>query len=228
MARALRRLLPVLLVLGAALAVGAAGGASNVPAPSPPTTTPIEPAYPPIHWRRCRVIGRPWAGRLVRGTRLPSQGQDFFTWDPVKKRSPNRWWRRYSCDFTIRKLLRVLRSFRRDFPDAPRIGIADLSRPRGGKFGKRYGGLGHASHQNGVDIDVYYPRLDAYERPPRNVGQIDLDLAQELVDRFVRAGAKYAFVGPQTGLTGPSKVVQTLVFHDDHVHVRFRTPRSRR
>jgi len=164
----------------------------------------------------------------VRGTRLPAEGRDFFTWDPVEKRKPDRWWRRYSCDFTIRKLLRVLRSLRRDFPDAPRIGIGDLSRPRGGKFGKRFGGVGHGSHQNGVDVDVYYPRLDAYERAARNVDQIDLDLAQELVDRFVKAGAKYAFVGPHTGLAGPRKVVQKLVYHDDHVHVRFRTPPSRR
>src|SRR3954453_4567474 len=171
MARSLSRLLTIVLALGAVLVVATAGGASTAPAPSPPTTAPAEPVYPPIHWRRCRVIGKPWAGRLVRGTRLPAEGQDFFTWDSVRQRKPNRWWRRYSCDLTIRKLLRVLRSFRRDFPDAPRIGIADLSRPRGGKFGKPYGGLGHASHQNGVDVDVYYPRLDAYERPPRHVDE---------------------------------------------------------
>ena len=146
----------------------------------------------------------------------------------MRKRKPNRWWRRYSCDFTIRKVLRVLREFRTLYPSAPRVGIGDMSRPRGGNFDERFGGLGHGSHQNGVDVDVYYPRLDELERAPRNADQIDLDRAQTLVDLFVRAGAKYAFVGPDLGLIGPPKIVQPLVFHDDHVHVRFRVPSSRR
>ncbi|HEY1357732.1 MAG TPA: penicillin-insensitive murein endopeptidase [Thermoleophilaceae bacterium] len=197
-----------------------------IPAAAAPAQT--EPAYPQIHYKRCRSLGPPWHGRLVRGTRLPPEGADFFTWDPARRRTPNRWWRRYACDFAIKKVLRVLSSIHRDFPDAPRIGIGDMSRPRGGGFGPRFGALGHASHQNGVDIDVYYPRLDGLERAPRDIGDIDLDLAQELVDRFVRAGAQFAFVGPHTGLEGPPKVVQVLANHDDHVHVRFRVPRSRR
>jgi len=238
-ARLPRRILPILAAICAGLAAATAvratvGGppdpAAPPPAPAPPTIEPpaVERVFPPIHWHRCRSVGKPWAGRLVRGTRLPREGQDFFTWDPAKKRTPNRWWRRYACEFTIRKLLRVLRGYRREFPDAPRVGIGDLSRPGGGRFGKRFGGLGHASHQNGVDVDVYYARLDGMERAPRRVDQIDRELAQELVDRFVRAGASYVFVGPLTGLTGPRKVVQKLSHHDNHVHVRFRVPRSRR
>ena len=74
--------------------------------------------------------------------------------------------------------------------------------------------------QNGVDADVYYPRLDRRERAPRRVSQIDQQLAQDLVDRFVRAGAQIVFVGPSTGLHGPAGVVQVLVHHDDHLHVR--------
>jgi murein endopeptidase len=103
-----------------------------------------------------------------------------------------------------------------------------MSRPRGGPFGERFGGLGHASHQNGVDVDVYYPRLDRRERAAKTPEQVDLVRAQALVDLFVQAGAKYAFVGPDLGLTGPAKIVQRLAYHDDHVHVRFRTPASRR
>jgi murein endopeptidase len=211
-----------LLAVAVTLACGGAASAAELP---PGTTAP---AYPPIHYHRCKVVGKPWHGRLVNGTRLPKEGQDFFTWDPVKKRKPNRWWRRYSCDFTIRKLLRVLRKFRERYPDAPRVGIGDMSRPRGGPFGERFGGLGHASHQNGVDVDVYYPRLDRRERAAKTPEQVDLVRAQALVDLFVQAGAKYAFVGPDLGLTGPAKIVQRLAYHDDHVHVRFRTPASRR
>jgi murein endopeptidase len=215
------RRVPFLVAVAAALA-GATAGSADVP---PAMITPV---YPPIHYHRCKAVGKPWHGRLVRGTRLPPVGQDFFTWDPVKKRKPDRWWRRYSCDFTIRKVLLVLRVFRARYPDAPRVGIGDLSRPHGGPFGKRFGGLGHASHQNGVDVDVYYPRVDRLERAAKTPNQVDHDRAQALVDLFVRAGAKYAFVGPHLGLTGPARVVQPLVYHDDHVHVRFRTPRSRR
>jgi murein endopeptidase len=117
-------------------------------------------------------------------------------------------------------LLRVLDEFAAAHPAAPRIGVGDLSRPRGGDFGPRYGLPGHASHQNGLDLDLYYPRRDGRERPPRRPAQIDRALAQDLVDRLVRAGATRVFVGPRTGLTGPPQVVQTLAHHDNHLHVR--------
>jgi murein endopeptidase len=101
-------------------------------------------------------------------------------------------------------------------PSAPRLGIGDLSRRFGGPFGPR-----HASHQNGLDVDVYYPRLDRRERPPRLAAQINHRLAQDLVDRFVAAGAAVVFVGPNTELTGPPGVVQVLWNHDNHLHARF-------
>ena len=226
----LRALASLAAVLGTLASAGAVWAATGGPAPLPPTTAPpaATPLYPPIEYRRCRSVGKPFAGRLVNGTRLPKEGLDFFTWDPVKRRRPNRGWRRYGCDFAIEKVLRVVATLRAEFPDAPRIGIADISRPRGGRFGRRFGGLGHASHQSGIDLDILYPRWDGLERAPDTVDDIDDDLAQALVDGLVRAGARYAFVGPHTRLKGPRRVVQKLVHHDDHVHVRFRVPRGRR
>ena len=56
------------------------------------------------------------------------------------------------------------REYRAAHPSAPRVGVADLSRPHGGRFGRNFGGLGHASHQNGLDVDILYPRLDGLER----------------------------------------------------------------
>ena len=173
-----------------------------------------------IHWRRSKAVGTPWAGRLVNGVRLPPEGRLFFTWDPVNDRSPNRANRRYGTDRLLRVILDVLRAYSRAHPNAARVAIGDLSRPKGGNFGKRFGGLGHSSHQNGRDVDIYYPRLDGRERAPRTPAQIDRALAQDLVDRFVRAGAQYVFVGPHTRLRGPHGVVQPLVHHDDHMHVR--------
>jgi murein endopeptidase len=180
---------------------------------------PVEPppsAVEPIAWRDSGAIGTPSAGRLVRGVRLPAERAEFFTWDPVERRRPNRAWRRWGTDRLVRVVLRVVRAYAAAHPNAPRVGIGDLSRPRGGPFGPK-----HASHQNGLDVDVYYPRLDRWERPPRRVEQIDRRLAQDLVDRFVRAGAEFVYVGPLTGFTGPPGVVRVLSNHDNHLHARF-------
>jgi murein endopeptidase len=169
----------------------------------------------PVRWRRSRSTGFPDAGRLSRGVQLPSESSTFFTWDPLLRQSPNRAWRRWGTDRLVRTVLRVLADFERAHPGAPRVGVGDLSRPRGGDFGPR-----HVSHQNGLDVDVYYPRLDGVERPPDHPREIDRMLAQDLVDRFVRAGATRVFVGPRTRLRGDPRIVQVLVHHDNHLHVR--------
>jgi murein endopeptidase len=178
-----------------------------------------EPATPEakMAWRRSVAVGEPSAGRLVRGVKLPPQGEHFFTWDPVLKRVPNRASRRWATDRLVRFVLRVIREYSAAHPGAPRVGIGDLSLRHGGPFGPV-----HATHQNGLDADVYYPRLDRRERPPKLVSEIDRRLAQDLLDRFVRAGAKLVYVGPNTGFTGPRRVVRVLWNHDNHLHVRIR------
>jgi murein endopeptidase len=183
---------------------------------------------PVVPDRDSHALGEPWAGRLANGVQLTSEGPDHFTWDPVFKRSPNRPWRRWGTARLVRTLLTVLAEYRAAHPEAPRVGVGDLSRPRGGSFGPRFGGIGHASHQNGLDVDVYYPRRDHEEKQAFRVAQIDRPLAQDLVDRFVRAGALKLFVGPGTGLRGPRRIVRPLVHHDDHVHVRLRNDPPRR
>jgi murein endopeptidase len=177
-------------------------------------------AEEPIQWRSSRSLGVPWDGRLVRGVQLPAEGEHFFTWDPVKKRFPNRPWRRWGSDRLLRVLLRVIDEYAAAHPEASRVGVGDLSRPHGGVFDERFGGRGHASHQNGRDVDVYYPRLDRQELGPARPTQVDRVLSQELVSRFVKAGAVKVFVGPHVGLRGPRRKVQRLIYHDDHMHVR--------
>lgn len=161
---------------------------------------------------------------MLRGVRLPGEGRHFFTWDPVRRHSPNRGWRRYGTDDLVRLVLRVLDEHATAHPGAPRVGVGDLSRPRGGDFGPRYGIVGHASHQNGLDVDIYYPRRDRRERAPRTAAQVDRRLAQDLVDRFVAAGAERVFVGPSLGLRGPPSIVQRLAHHDNHLHLRIPPP----
>jgi murein endopeptidase len=224
-----------IMTVGAVVAGGHALRGADEPPPRPappaaPSATPEAPrAARPAHrerrlsairWRRSIAVGSPSAGRLIRGVRLPAAGPSFFTWDPVLRRSPNRHWRRWGTDRLVRILLAVAREYRAAHPNAPRMAIGDLSRPRGGDFGVRYGPIGHASHQNGLDGDIYYPRVDGRERAPRYASQIDRRLSQDLVDRFLAKGAQVIFVGPNTGLTGPPGRVQALANHDNHLHVR--------
>ena len=158
--------------------------------------------------------------------RLPNQGPDYFTWDPILKRVPNRGWRRYGTDRLVHTAadrdLRVPGRSPRSRPRRSRRSEPSSRR----QFGPRFGGLGHASHQNGLDVDIHYPRLDRLERGIRMARQIDRALAQDLVDRFVAAGAQYVFVGWRTGLKGPRRIVQRLSYHDDHMHVRIRAAKG--
>jgi murein endopeptidase len=189
-----------------------------LPGGSPPPLVE-RPPPPVIEWRQSRPVGSVTAGGLHRGVRLPAEGEHFFTWDPVLHWRPNRAWRRWGTDDLVRTVLRIVEQYAADHPGAPRIGIGDLSRRRGGYFGPK-----HVSHQNGLDVDVYYPRLDRRERPPKRAVQIDRRLGQDLVDRFVAAGATTIYVGPSTGFRGPREVVEVLWNHDNHLHARFAWP----
>lgn len=176
--------------------------------------------FPRVEWRDSVAVGIPEAGRLVRGVQVPAEGRHFFTWDPIESASPNRGWRRWGTDHLVRTLLGVLADHRQANPGAPRVGVGDLSRPRGGDFGPQFGIVGHVSHQNGLDVDLYYPLTDRRERTPLSADEIDRRLSQDLVDRFVAAGAEKVLVGPSTGLTGPPDVVQAVPDHDNHIHLR--------
>jgi murein endopeptidase len=168
-----------------------------------------------------RAIGVPWAGRLVQGRRLPVAGQGFLSWDPILKRTPDRGWRRWATGRLLHAIRTVLAGYAGRHPAAGPVLVGDLSRRHGGDFGPRFGGIGHASHQNGLDADIYYPRRDGVLRPARVPAQVDHDAAQELVDAFLRVdGVERIFVGPSLGLHGPPGTVQPLAHHDDHLHLR--------
>ncbi len=168
------------------------------------------------------------AGVLRQSVQLPAESFDWLTWAPVLKQSPDRGWRRWGTRKLVETTELVLREYHDAHPDAPRVLVGDLSRRHGGFFGKRYGGLGHLSHQTGLDVDVYYPRLDGLERAARRPDQVDVVAAQELVDRFVAWGAVKIFVGPDLALHGPRNIVSKLVYHDDHLHVRLSARRVNR
>ena len=175
-----------------------------------------------------RAIGKPHRGSLIGGVLLPANGAHHITWDPGTKVTPAPDYRHWGTTETVRRSLCVLDALRKDHPDWPRVVIGDLSVPNGGPFGREYGGLGHSSHQNGLDIDVYYPRLDRGERAPDAPSDVDFGRARELVERFVFAGADRIFVGLATPLRGPSPIVVRMSGHRDHFHVRFPNPEQPR
>ncbi len=171
-----------------------------------------------IEWHHATSVGLQYAGGLEDGTQLPLEGPDWVTWNPVTDSSPNLPYRLYGNDRTIRAVVSILAAYRKAHPHAPRVVIGDISFRHGGPMDD------HLSHQNGLDVDVYYPRLDRQLSAPRTTSQIDLRLSQDLLDRFVAAGAKFVFVGYSTGLRGPSGVVEPYANHENHMHVRFRVP----
>ena len=197
------------------------------PVPVPPPTTPAPVAQPAARTGPSRAIGQPWHGRLVNGVELPEVSGDWLTWDPVLKQIPNRPERRWGTAKLIATIQRVLAAWHLAHPTMPQVLIGDLSRPHGGVFDERYGGLGHASHQNGLDADIYYPRADHRLLAAYKPDLIDHALAQDLLDRFVAAGAQFVFIGTRTDLRGPRKVVEVIAHHNDHMHVRILPPRGR-
>ena len=173
---------------------------------------------PTIAWHHATSVGLPYDGRLVHGTQLPVHGPDWVTWNPITDSVQNLPKRLYGNEHTIRAILSVTHAYRVKHPHAPRVVIGDISREGGGPMDD------HASHQNGLDVDVYFPRSDRKLRAPTTHGQINLRLAQDLLDRFLAANAQAIFVGSSTGLRGPAGVVIPWPGHDYHMHVRFPPP----
>ena len=184
-------------------------------APKPVRVGRKQHAAPTIAWHHAASVGLPYDGRLLHGTQVPVRGPDWVTWNPITDSAPSQPKRLYGNEHTIRAILAVTHAYRAKHPNAPRVVIGDISREGGGPLDD------HASHQNGLDVDVYFPRRDRQLIAPTSHGQIDLRLAQDLLDRFLAAGAQTIFVGYSTGLHGPSGVVVPWPGHEYHMHVRF-------
>ncbi len=175
-------------------------------------------ARPKIEWHHARSLGLPYGGSLIGGTRLPVEGPNWVTWNPVTDSRPNAPKRLYGNERTIHAIISVAAAYRAANPRAPRVVIGDISRKGGGRMDE------HLSHQNGLDVDVYYPRVDRKLRAPRARDEVERRFAQDLVDRFIAAGAQMIFVGYSTGLHGPTGVVIPYANHEYHMHVRFPPP----
>src|SRR5262245_40666479 len=157
--------------------------------PRPETQRSSAAAAPRIAWHTALSIGLPYAGHLPDGTQLPIEGPDWVTWNPNTDSRPNLPDRLYGHEHTIRTIIEVLAAYRQAHPKAPRVVIGDISLRGGGVMDQ------HVSHQNGLDVDVYYPRRDGWLQAPTSTAQIDRRLSQDLLDGLVTAGASIILVG---------------------------------
>jgi hypothetical protein len=177
--------------------------------------SPPPPSRPEARRTESVAVGTRENGRLVRGVAFPAAGKNHFTWDLARGSSPNPRDRRYGTDYVVRSTLRAIRRYRSRHPDAPKVGIADLSRRRGGDFGPQ-----NRTHENGLVVAVLYPRSDGSEAEPAIVEQVDRRLAQALLDEFARAGANSVSLDSRLGLTPPRGVTQSSSI-EPRMHVGF-------
>jgi Penicillin-insensitive murein endopeptidase len=200
--------------------------ADSAPKPSPQPQGPPAPPPPPppistrIQWRDSIAHGTANVGWLERGVILPEDGPGFYTYYPYTQTPPNRAERRHGTALLVREVVAMGEWWQATFPDAPRLGIGDLSIEGGGSFDL------HASHENGLDVDIRLPRADGTEGQS-NPSNYDQALTQSLVDYLVGRGAEYVFYGPNLDVGGPGGRVTIWPNHDDHLHVRFPDPDGR-
>lgn len=167
------------------------------------------------------ALGTPNAGRLSGGVRLPAEGTGYTTYNPATQVGPQSPDRRWGTAALVSQIMDLGEWWARTHPGRAPLGVGDLSLPHGGVFGGP--GVGHSSHQNGLDVDIRLPRRDNVTGPA-NPGNYDRALTQQVVDRLVAQGASLVLIGPSLDLTGPAGVVVRWPNHDDHLHARFPDP----
>ena len=204
---------------GVALAASAPAPAPRPAPPRPerPAPKPEPPPRPRIEWRDSLALGTSNAGRLTNGVRMPVEWPGIYTYDPQTQRPPGSPDRTWGTATLVRQVLDLGEWWARTHPGQPRLGIGDLSLEAGGPV------IGHASHENGLDVDIRLVRRDGREAGA-DPASYDRELTQQVVDHLVARGAQYVFIGSSLDLRGPSGVVVRWPNHDDHLHVRIPDP----
>ncbi len=185
-----------------------------------------------------QVIGGYAHGCLAGGVALALDGTGYQVMRPVR--------RRY---FGHPVLIDYLQKLGRRAHEAslPPIALGDLSQPRGGPMN-----FGHASHQSGLDVDIWY-RLDLPLLPRdrrdslKEIGLVDggthrvmspgwteahtrlirLAAADPRVDRiFVNPAVKLELCRKAGGDRGWLRSIRPWYGHDDHFHVRLACPKD--
>ena len=186
-----------------------------------PAATKVTPATvaAKVDWHHATSVGLPYAGHLIGGTQLPVEGPDWVTWNPVTDSVPNLAYRLYGNEHTIRTIISVFAAYRAAHPQAPRSWSSATS---ASATAARWTST-PPTRTASTSTSTTRASTGACSAPIAT-SQIDHRLAQDLLDRFVAAGAQMIFVGYSAGLHGPSDVVIPYPNHENHMHVRFPPP----
>lgn len=159
--------------------------------------------------------GTPSNGHQTGAVLFPAVTADTFAWNFRDQRIGGSHATRWGQCNVVRKVLRAIAAYRRDNPGAPQVAVGDLSRRRGGEID------GHDTHENGKQVDIYYPRNDGQRMEPHTVAQVNQRLARSLVKHLLATGFKTAYIGQNTTGIPTSPRVRRWPNHDDHVHLFF-------
>jgi uncharacterized protein YraI len=162
--------------------------------------------------RRSLSLGTRSAGQLRGGVQFPQHGTDHFTWNFRQKRVGGTGRTQWGHCQVVASILRGIAKYRRQHPDAPPVAVGDLSFRHGGTID------GHSTHQNGRQVDLYFPRRDRRHLEPFAVSQVDMRLTRALVSAMLATGARTALVGEHTAIRTSARVIR-WPYHDDHVHL---------
>jgi len=102
-------------------------------------------------------VGSHRRGYLTNARELPAKGDGFIRLAPHKRYS----WGTRSMISLIKKVSNEMDTL---YPNKDRLQIGDISSQRGGRLRR------HASHQNGLDADISYYRLNGKEQSLRGGG----------------------------------------------------------
>jgi hypothetical protein len=172
------------------------------------------PALPDCARHPSRSIGSPGHGRLLGGVLFPATGPDHFAWNFRSQQIGGSDRTRWGNCSVVRAVLRGIAAYRERHPEAPPVAVGDMALRHGGPID------GHSTHQNGRQIDLYFPRRDRRLREPHKVAQVDLRLSRALVQAMLDAGAYGVLIGPHLRMHPPRGVIR-WPNHDDHLHAMF-------
>lgn len=119
---------------------------------------------------RSSAVGFYSDGSIEDAAVLPDSGPGFVKIFRLRERG-------YATATLVRSLSLAALDFRAQFPTGDRVQVGDITDSNGGALS------GHASHQNGLDVDVGYLQTDRVERDPNTSGPNGFS------EVFVRNGA---------------------------------------
>jgi hypothetical protein len=179
------------------------------------------------------------SGFLLNAHRLPSSSL-----------ISTRRYRNYGTEEMIYAILAGVYHLHQEFPDAPRLILGDLSKKFGGHFPP------HVSHQSGRDADIGYFAKGQKHKTINGLFKVtskSIDVAHTwaFIEGMLKTGlvegifidyrlqkALYRYAKKHQRLSNDQlkyyfsypvwkgKVISHLRGHDDHMHIRFKAPRS--